>query len=218
MRTTIQKAAPQATERITYGIPTFYLNGNLVHFGAAQNHIGFYPTPSGISAFRRAGALQVVEGRGAISPGQAPAAGSGSTHHKISGEGAANPINDDLTQRERTRVHSPLRSSEETLESTHWMVLHRPFEPALFTRRYLTRSTFSSGVNAPRTLSFSLAITLPVPKFSGARACSEQHHAVAAFRGAPYSSNLSNTFTPRSVALRPLAGLVPVTTRPEVIE
>lgn len=53
MRTTIQKAAPQATEKISYGIPTFYLNGNLVHFGAAQNHIGFYPTPSGITAFKK---------------------------------------------------------------------------------------------------------------------------------------------------------------------
>jgi len=40
----------------------------------------------------------------------------------------------------------------------------------------------------------------------------------AAFGSAPYSSNLSNIFTPRSAALRPLAGLVPVTTRPEVIE
>lgn len=53
MRRTIQKAAPQATEKISYGIPTFYLNGNLVHFGAAKNHIGFYPTSSGISAFKK---------------------------------------------------------------------------------------------------------------------------------------------------------------------
>ena len=44
----------------------------------------------------------------------------------------------------------------------------------------------------------------------------EQLH--AAFGRAAYSSKLSNTFTPRSVALRPLAGLVPVTTRPEVTE
>ena len=57
MRTTIQKAAPQAMEKISYGIPTFYLNGNLVHFGAAQNHIGFYPTPSGITAFKKELAL-----------------------------------------------------------------------------------------------------------------------------------------------------------------
>jgi uncharacterized protein YdhG (YjbR/CyaY superfamily) len=52
MRATIQKAAPEATEKISYGIPTFYLNGNLVHFAAFSNHIGFYPTSSGIAAFK----------------------------------------------------------------------------------------------------------------------------------------------------------------------
>jgi uncharacterized protein YdhG (YjbR/CyaY superfamily) len=51
MRTTIQKAAPAATEAISYGMPTFKLQGNLVHFAAAKNHIGFYPAPSGILAF-----------------------------------------------------------------------------------------------------------------------------------------------------------------------
>lgn len=53
MRATIQKAAPQATETINYGIPTFLLNGNLVHFSAFKKHIGFYPAPSGILAFRK---------------------------------------------------------------------------------------------------------------------------------------------------------------------
>lgn len=52
MRVTVQKAAPDATEKISYGIPTFYLNGNLVHFAAFANHIGFYPTSSGIAAFK----------------------------------------------------------------------------------------------------------------------------------------------------------------------
>jgi uncharacterized protein YdhG (YjbR/CyaY superfamily) len=52
MRVAIGKAAPKATEKISYGIPTYYLNGNLVHFGAAKNHIGFYPTPSAIVAFK----------------------------------------------------------------------------------------------------------------------------------------------------------------------
>jgi len=42
---------PEATEKISYQMPTFYLNGNLVHFAGHTNHIGFYPTPSGISAF-----------------------------------------------------------------------------------------------------------------------------------------------------------------------
>ncbi|MFZ0639818.1 MAG: DUF1801 domain-containing protein [Candidatus Acidiferrales bacterium] len=53
MRATIRKAAPEATERISYRIPTFYLNGNLVHFAAFSNHIGFYPTSSGIAAFKK---------------------------------------------------------------------------------------------------------------------------------------------------------------------
>jgi len=53
LRTTIRKAAPTAQESINYGIPTFTLNGNLVHFGGFKNHIGFYPAPSGIEAFRK---------------------------------------------------------------------------------------------------------------------------------------------------------------------
>lgn len=53
MRKTIQKAAPQAEETINYAMPTFILNGNLVHFAGYANHIGFYPTPSGIEAFKK---------------------------------------------------------------------------------------------------------------------------------------------------------------------
>lgn len=49
----IQKAAPKAVVKISYGIPTFVLNGNLVHFAAYKNHIGFYPAPSGIIAFKK---------------------------------------------------------------------------------------------------------------------------------------------------------------------
>jgi uncharacterized protein YdhG (YjbR/CyaY superfamily) len=52
MRATIRAAAPQATEKISYQMPTFYLNGNLVHFAAFKKHIGFYPAPRGIEAFR----------------------------------------------------------------------------------------------------------------------------------------------------------------------
>ncbi|MFL9482466.1 iron chaperone [Chitinophagaceae bacterium LWZ2-11] len=51
MRTTVKKAAPTAEETISYGMPTFKLHGNLVYFAAYKNHIGFYPTPSGIKAF-----------------------------------------------------------------------------------------------------------------------------------------------------------------------
>ena len=53
IRRTIRKAAPKAREKIAYGIPTFTLNGNLVHFAAFKNHIGFYPDPSGIETFAR---------------------------------------------------------------------------------------------------------------------------------------------------------------------
>jgi uncharacterized protein YdhG (YjbR/CyaY superfamily) len=60
IRTTIRKAAPQAEEIINYGIPTFTLNGNLVHFAGFKNHIGFYPTPSGIEKFKDE--LSVYEG------------------------------------------------------------------------------------------------------------------------------------------------------------
>jgi uncharacterized protein YdhG (YjbR/CyaY superfamily) len=52
MRSTIKSAAPNATEAISYGIPTFKLNGNLVHFGGYKEHIGFYPAPRGIEAFK----------------------------------------------------------------------------------------------------------------------------------------------------------------------
>ena len=54
IRATIREHAPQATERISYRIPTFHLGGNLVHFAAFAHHIGFYPGPSGIAAFREA--------------------------------------------------------------------------------------------------------------------------------------------------------------------
>ena len=52
LRQTIQAAAPEASEKISYQIPTFYLKGNLVHFAAFNDHIGFFPTPSGIEAFK----------------------------------------------------------------------------------------------------------------------------------------------------------------------
>ena len=53
IRTTIKIAAPDAKEKISYGIPTFDLNGNLVHFAAYKSHIGFYPTSSGINKFKK---------------------------------------------------------------------------------------------------------------------------------------------------------------------
>ena len=52
MRDIIREQAPQAQEKISYQMPTFFLNGNLVHFAGYSKHIGFYPTSSGISAFK----------------------------------------------------------------------------------------------------------------------------------------------------------------------
>ena len=52
MRTTIRDAAPEAEEAISYQMPTFRLQGNLVHFAGYKGHIGFYPAPSGIQAFK----------------------------------------------------------------------------------------------------------------------------------------------------------------------
>ena len=52
LRQTIKDAAPEAEEKISYQMPTFYLFGNLVHFAAYKNHIGFYPSPTGIDAFK----------------------------------------------------------------------------------------------------------------------------------------------------------------------
>lgn len=51
LRKVIKEAAPEAEEKISWQMPTFVLHGNLVHFAAHKNHIGFYPAPSGIDAF-----------------------------------------------------------------------------------------------------------------------------------------------------------------------
>ena len=51
IRRTIQMAAPEAVEGISYGMPVFKLKGVLVYFAAYKKHIGFYPTPAGIEAF-----------------------------------------------------------------------------------------------------------------------------------------------------------------------
>ena len=52
LRKVIKESAPDASEKISYQMPTFVLHGNLVHFAAYKKHIGFYPTPSGINAFK----------------------------------------------------------------------------------------------------------------------------------------------------------------------
>jgi len=53
LRKVIKESAPEAKEKISYQMPTFVLHGNLVHFAAYKNHIGFYPAPSGMDAFKR---------------------------------------------------------------------------------------------------------------------------------------------------------------------
>jgi len=53
VKNTIKQEAPKAIEKISYQMPTFYLNWNLIHFAAFTNHIWLYPTPSGISAFKK---------------------------------------------------------------------------------------------------------------------------------------------------------------------
>ncbi|MBX7157046.1 MAG: DUF1801 domain-containing protein [Verrucomicrobiae bacterium] len=54
IRRTIKRTVPQTIEAISYQMPTFKLNNkNLVHFAAFKNHIGFYPSPSGIRAFEK---------------------------------------------------------------------------------------------------------------------------------------------------------------------
>lgn len=53
IRETIKKATPEALETIKYDMPTFTLNGNLIHFAAYKNHIGIYPAPSGDESFNK---------------------------------------------------------------------------------------------------------------------------------------------------------------------
>ena len=60
LRAAIKASAPDAEEKISYQMPTFALRGNLVHFAAWKNHIGFYPTSSGTQAFKHE--LAVYEG------------------------------------------------------------------------------------------------------------------------------------------------------------
>ena len=52
LKAVIKAEVPDAEERIAYGMPTYSQNGNLVHFAAFTNHIGFYPAPSGIENFK----------------------------------------------------------------------------------------------------------------------------------------------------------------------
>ena len=65
IRATIKALVPEAEEAIKYQIPTFVLHENLVHFAAFKHHIGFYPTSSGIAAFKRELSRYTI-GRGSV--------------------------------------------------------------------------------------------------------------------------------------------------------
>lgn len=52
LRKVVKESAPESQEKMSWQMPTFVLHGNLVHFAAHKNHIGFYPAPSGIDAFK----------------------------------------------------------------------------------------------------------------------------------------------------------------------
>jgi uncharacterized protein YdhG (YjbR/CyaY superfamily) len=66
VRQTIREAAPQAVEAISYQMPTFKLHGkNLVHFAGYKRHIGFYPVPTGVAAFKKELAAY-VQGKGSV--------------------------------------------------------------------------------------------------------------------------------------------------------
>lgn len=65
VRETIKTAVPQATEAISYGMPTFKLEGNIVHFGAFKTHLGFYPVPSGLEQIQEELARYKV-GKGSV--------------------------------------------------------------------------------------------------------------------------------------------------------
>jgi uncharacterized protein YdhG (YjbR/CyaY superfamily) len=65
VRATVREAAPEAKEKISYNMPAFTLNGNLVYFAAFKSHIGFYPIPSGIEAFKEELA-KYQQGKGSV--------------------------------------------------------------------------------------------------------------------------------------------------------
>jgi uncharacterized protein YdhG (YjbR/CyaY superfamily) len=51
LRAVIKEEAPEAVEKISYGMPTFAQHGNICHFAAFKNHIGFFPGANGIAMF-----------------------------------------------------------------------------------------------------------------------------------------------------------------------
>jgi len=66
IRTVIREAAPEATEKISYGMPAFALHGNLVYFSAFNKHIGFYPGSSGGLGAHHDEAMRYMSGKGTL--------------------------------------------------------------------------------------------------------------------------------------------------------
>lgn len=66
VRAAVKQASPEATETIKYTMPTFMLNGNLVHFAAHKKHIGFYPVPTGDETFDKMLAPYQTSGKGTV--------------------------------------------------------------------------------------------------------------------------------------------------------
>jgi uncharacterized protein YdhG (YjbR/CyaY superfamily) len=65
IRKLVRKLAPDATEKISYRMPAFHLNGTLLYFAAFKNHIGFFPTAGGVLPFEKE-LSKYVHGRGSI--------------------------------------------------------------------------------------------------------------------------------------------------------
>lgn len=65
LRSFIKELLPNAEEKISYGMPTYKMKKNLVHFAAYEHHIGFYPTPSGIASFQ-AKLARFKQGKGSV--------------------------------------------------------------------------------------------------------------------------------------------------------
>ena len=66
IRNFIKIEVPEATEKISYGMPTFYLNGNLIHFAAFTDHYSFFPSPSGIDVFLEKELVPYHTGKGTL--------------------------------------------------------------------------------------------------------------------------------------------------------
>ena len=96
LRALIKAIAPDATETISYAIPTFDLNGrHLVHFAGFAKHIGFYPMPSGMEAFKEElKPYKQREGLGAVPPWPASAQGPDPPDRRVQGSGEYGPTVD----------------------------------------------------------------------------------------------------------------------------